>query len=68
MNWLVGSGLVYVVSGPHDQAPRGAMVNMMTTRPKPNGSTRIIVNQSEPDGTSVNDGIDESRYPAYMGG
>ena len=36
------------------------------TRPKPNGSVRIILNLSAPKGSSVNDGIDVKEYPTFM--
>ena len=35
-------------------------------RPKPNGSVRIILNLSSPAGCSVNDGIDDKKFPATM--
>jgi hypothetical protein len=34
--------------------------------PKPNGSVRIILNLSAPEGRSVNDGIDSEKLPAKM--
>lgn len=36
------------------------------TRPKPNGSVRVIVNLSSPKGFSVNDGIDPDDFPTSM--
>ena len=36
------------------------------TKPKPNGSVRIILNLSAPKGSSVNDGINKDDFPASM--
>ena len=57
-----------IVCGPFDTCPNRAVVNGLMTRPKPNGSIRIIVNQSAPENKSVNDFVDKKAYPSYMGG
>ena len=57
-----------IVCGPFDTCPNKAVVNGLMTRPKPNGSIRIIVNQSAPEKKSVNDFVDKKAYPSYMGG
>ena len=49
-----------------DQVPAHAKVNSIMTRPKPNGSVRIILNLSAPAGLSVNDGIDIAKFPTTM--
>ena len=46
--------------------PVGVKVNGIMCRPKPDGSVRIILNMSSPAGGSVNDGIDNSDFPAAM--
>ena len=63
-DWL-NKGFAY---GPVDldQIPENAKVNCVMTRPKPNGSVRIILNLSSPRGVSVNDGIDSDDFPAVM--
>ena len=57
-----------IVCGPFDTCPNKAVVNGLMTRPKPNGSIRIIVNQSAPEKNSLNDFVDKKAYPSYMGG
>ena len=57
-----------ITAGPFKTAPDKATVCSLQTKPKPTGATRIIVNSSCPRGKSVNDCIDKSKYPAYMGG
>jgi hypothetical protein len=54
--------------GPVDLAdlPAGAKVNGIMCRVKPNGGARIILNMSAPSGRSVNDGIDNTQFPAAM--
>ena len=61
----VKEGFAY---GPVDEGdvPANAKINSILTRPKPNGSVRIILNLSAPMGCSVNDGIDISEFPATM--
>jgi hypothetical protein len=49
-----------------EEVPVSAKVNSILTRPKPNGSVRIILNLSAPKGLSVNDGIDPEEFPAVM--
>ena len=51
---------------PLSEVPRGAKFSGIMTRPKPNGSVRIILNLSAPKGSSVNDGIDSSEFPTVM--
>jgi len=52
--------------GPFDQPEEGAKVNGIMCRQKPNGSARIILNLSAPEGRSVNDGINADEFPAKM--
>ncbi len=54
--------------GPVDREdlPAGAKVNGIMCRVKPNGGARIILNMSAPKGMSVNDGIDNTQFPAAM--
>ncbi len=55
-------------AGPLDEeeVPAGAKVNSIMCREKPNGSVRIILNMSAPEGFSVNDGIDPRDFPTVM--
>ena len=46
--------------------PGSAKISGMMTRPKPNGSVRIIQNLSAPKGFSVNDGINSDDFPTKM--
>ena len=61
----VEDGLVY---GPveEEDVPANAKINSILTRPKPNGTVRIILNLSAPEGCSVNDGINIEEFPAVM--
>ena len=61
----VEDGLVY---GPveEEDVPARAKINSILTRPKPNGTVRIILNLSAPEGCSVNDGISIEEFPAVM--
>ena len=54
--------------GPVDRSavPDSAKISGIMTRPKPNGSVRIILNLSSPEGRSVNDGINSENFPAVM--
>ena len=54
-------GPVHPKDVPHD-----AKISALMTRPKPNGSCRIILNLSSPKKKSVNDGIDKREFPATM--
>ena len=56
-----------IACGPFLTCPKNAVVNGLQTAPKPNGTVRIIVNQSAPKGGSVNDCLDKKAYPSYMG-
>ena len=49
-----------------EDVPAAAKVNGIMCRPKPNGSVRIILNMSSPEGNCVNVGIDNSKFPAKM--
>ena len=49
-----------------DQVPACAKFNSLMTRPKPNGSVRIIMNLSAPKGSSVNEGMDSDEFPTSM--
>jgi hypothetical protein len=49
-----------------ERVPEGIKVNGIMCRPKPNGSVRIILNLSAPEGRAVNDGIDSGKFPATM--
>ena len=51
---------------PINRIPEQAKVSCLMTRPKPNGSARVILNLSSPKGASVNEGIDTDEYPAKM--
>ena len=51
---------------PLSQVPVGAKFSGIMTKPKPNGSVRIILNLSAPLGTSVNEGINPSDFPTTM--
>ena len=57
-----------IVAGPFDEPPANAIVNSIQTKDKPNGSCRIIINQSAPKYKSVNDCLDKKAYNSYMGG
>ena len=46
--------------------PKDAKVSGIMTKAKPNGSVRVILNLSAPVGRSVNEGIDNSQFPATM--
>ena len=61
----VDEGFAY---GPveEEDVPATAKINSILTRPKPNGSVRVILNLSAPVGCSVNDGIDIEEFPATM--
>ena len=48
------------------EVPPTAKFSGIMTRPKPNGSVRIILNLSAPLGSSVNEGIDNSEFPTTM--
>ena len=54
--------------GPVSRAsvPDSAKISGIMTRDKPNGSVRIILNLSSPEGRSVNDGISSADFPAIM--
>jgi len=56
------------VRGPvkEEDVPASAKINGILTRQKPNGSVRVILNLSAPEGGSVNEGIDIEDYPAKM--
>jgi hypothetical protein len=51
---------------PEEEVPATAKINSILTRPKPNGSVRVILNLSAPKGFSVNEGIDTDEFPAVM--
>ena len=52
---------------PLGEVPESAKFSgLMTIRPKPNGSVRIILNLSAPLGASVNEGINKDYFPASM--
>jgi len=51
---------------PEEEVPHEAKINSILTRLKPNGSVRVILNLSAPEGLSVNDGIDIDQFPAKM--
>jgi hypothetical protein len=51
---------------PEEPVPAAAKINSILTRPKPNGSVRVILNLSAPKGFSVNEGIDTDEFPAVM--
>ena len=61
-SWLVKG----FAKGPFDKPEPGAKVNGIMCRQKPNGSARIILNLSSPEGSSVNDGIIAEDFPATM--
>lgn len=48
------------------EVPPSAKFSGIMTRPKPNGSVRIILNLSAPLGSSVNEGIDNTEFPTTM--
>jgi len=51
---------------PLDDIPKDAKINGIMTKPKPNGSVRIILNLSSPLGNCVNEGIDTNQFPTVM--
>jgi len=51
---------------PIAEIPTSAKINGIMTKPKPNGSVRIILNLSAPVGHAVNEGIDNSQFPTVM--
>jgi len=51
---------------PLDLVPIGAKFSGIMTKPKPNGSVRIILNLSAPLGSSVNEGINPADFPTTM--
>jgi hypothetical protein len=56
------------VYGPvsEEDLPATAKVNCILTREKPDGTVRIILNLSSPEGLSVNEGINNDDFPATM--
>ena len=46
--------------------PPGSKISGIMTKLKPNGSVRVILNLSAPQGISVNEGIDVNNFPAKM--
>ena len=46
--------------------PANVKINGIMCKEKPNGSVRIILNLSAPEGLSVNDGINKLDFPAVM--
>ena len=56
------------VYGPirEEELPANAKISGIMVREKPDGSVRVILNLSAPEGMSVNDGIDSSEFPAKM--
>ena len=63
-DWLV-KGFCYGPV-PLSDIPASAKISGIMTRPKPNGSVRIIQNLSAPKGFSVNDGINSDDFPTKM--
>ena len=63
-DWIA-KGFVYGPV-PLEDVPDAAKFSGLMTRPKPNGSVRIILNLSAPLGSSVNEGIDKDDFPASM--
>ena len=51
---------------PLDQIPPTAKISGIMTKPKPNGSVRIILNLSAPLGQAVNEGINPMDFPTVM--
>ena len=51
---------------PLHEVPANAKFSGIMTKPKPNGSVRIILKLSAPLGASVNKGIDPSEFPTTM--
>lgn len=49
-----------------ENRPADAKVSGIMCRQKPNGSARIILNFSAPEGNCVNDGIDTTQFPTTM--
>ena len=62
--WVKGG--IAVGPMPVGERPPDVKVSGIMCRPKPNGSVRIILNLSAPEGRSVNDGIDIKEFPATM--
>jgi hypothetical protein len=56
------------VYGPvtEEEVPAQAKINCVLTREKPDGTVRIILNLSSPEGLSVNEGINIDDFPATM--
>ena len=63
-DWI-SKGFVYGPI-PMDQVPSSAKFSGLMTRPKPNGSVRIILNLSAPMGSCVNEGISKDDFPTSM--
>lgn len=63
-DWI-SKGFVYGPV-PLEEVPVSAKFSGLMTRPKPNGSVRIILNLSSPVGNCVNEGIDKAEFPATM--
>lgn len=57
-----------IAIGPFDSPPDNAIVSGIQVKMKPDGSTRIIINQSSPKGSSINHCLDKKTYPVKMGG
>ena len=57
-----------ICAGPFDSCPEDAIVSGIQTKDKPNGSCRIIINQSAPKKKSINDCLDKKAYESIMGG
>ena len=51
---------------PMSEVPARAKFSGLMTRPKPNGSVRIILNLSAPVGAAVNEGINSEDFPTSM--
>ena len=51
---------------PVQLVPANAKINGIMCRQKPNGSARVILNLSAPEHLSVNEGIDNTNFPATM--
>ena len=63
-DWI-SKGFVYGPV-PMEEVPDSAKFSGLMTRPKPNGSVRIILNLSAPEGSCVNEGINKDEFPASM--
>ena len=61
----IKKGFAYGPIRPSD-LPAHAKISGIMTRAKPDGSVRIILNLSAPEGRSVNDGIDSAEFPTSM--